>query len=178
MEAPVLHFIKQGKVPINISFRDWLESYQLLDNYHEGSLFWRLALPHWFLPLCPPSSRVSMTTGKLIRSSLPGSDLFREFLWQQSTSSLQSVKCLLSIAGRYCFWLQSHLANLCDWNYWWLTKKKKDEYDHMGDFTTIMILQRMWDKVSRICTYTIWLKYPKTCLLTQISYIEGELTSA
>lgn len=172
MEAPVLHFIKQGKVPMNISFRDWLESYQL-DNYQEGSLFWRLALPHWFLPLSPPSSRVRMPTGKLFRPSLPGFGLFREFLWQQSTS-LQSVKCLLAIAGR----LQSHLANLWDWNYRWLTKEKKDEYDHIGNFTTIIILQRMWAKASCISTYTIQLKSPKTCLLTKISYIEGELTNA
>lgn len=149
MEAPVLHFIKQGKVPMNISFRDWLEFYQLLDNYQESSLE---ASSFSLIPSSVPSlSKGKHATGKLIRSSLPGSGLFREFLWQQSTS-LQSVKCLLSRAGRHYVWLQSHLANLCDWNYWWLTKGKKDECDHIGNFTTIMILQRMWAKTSHICT--------------------------
>lgn len=38
-----------------------------------------------------------------------------------------------------------------------------------------MILQRMWVKAPHICTYTIWLKSPKTFLLTQNLYKEGEL---
>lgn len=40
-----------------------------------------------------------------------------------------------------------------------------------------MILLRMWSKASHICTYTIRLKSPKTSLLTQFSYIGGELTN-
>lgn len=125
------------------------------------------SLPFLIASLLSPLPHLEQACSRESWSGLTCPDLASSgnFYINNLTSSPLSVRHLQLTAGGYYFWLKSHLVNLCDWNYWWLTGKKEKERSmptqEPSQLWWSSLWQKMLAKASHIGTYSIHPKCPK-----------------